>query len=243
MPLVPIDTRTLAEHRIFLPSEHNPNDVSAGAAYRMLRTRLLHRIRTNNWTTVAVTSPGVGEGKSVSTINLALNMARERSSEVFLIDLDLRSPSVCGYLGVTPPRELTTYFTGEVPASEVFFSVGVDRLAIAGNIAATENSSELVASAKLDELVAYINSIASNPVILIDLPPALVTDEALIVAPRVDAMVLVAAEGRTRRDSLMRARQLLAEFPLAGVILNCSSEKFGTEDYYGYGYRYSNKTP
>ena len=51
--------------------------------------------------------------------------------------------------------------------------------------------------------------------------------------------VLVVAEGRTRRDSLARARQLLADFSFAGVILNRSSESYGVDNYYGYGYRYA----
>jgi succinoglycan biosynthesis transport protein ExoP len=72
--------------------------------------------------------------------------------------------------------------------------------------------------------------------VLIDLPPLLVTDEALLVAPRVDATGLVVAQGRTRRESLSRARQLLNEFTFAGVILNCSTETVETDGYYGYHY-------
>jgi len=56
------------------------------------------------------------------------------------------------------------------------------------------------------------------------------------VAPRVDATLLVVAEGRTRRDDLLRARNVLADFPSAGVILNRATERVGGGGYY-YGYR------
>ena len=78
----------------------------------------------------------------------------------------------------------------------------------------------------------YIGTITQNPIILIDLPPVLVTDEALLIAPRVDATLMVVAEGKTRRDSLMRAQSVLAEFPSAGVVLNCSTEAVGKGGYY-----------
>ncbi|WP_457818880.1 tyrosine-protein kinase family protein, partial [Staphylococcus aureus] len=59
-----------------------------------------------NWTVLAVTSPGPGEGKSVTSINLALNFAREGSRSVYLIDLDMRHPTICRYLGIQPPHDL-----------------------------------------------------------------------------------------------------------------------------------------
>jgi Mrp family chromosome partitioning ATPase len=117
-------------------------------------------------------------------------------------------------------------------------SVGLSNLAIAASVTPSDQASELIATGRLEELIGYIKSISASPVVLIDLPPILVTDEALLVAPRVDATLLVVAEGRTRRDSLARAKQLLAEYTVAGVILNRSSENFGTDAYYGYGQRY-----
>jgi protein-tyrosine kinase len=95
----------------------------------------------------------------------------------------------------------------------------------------------MLASDRLEQMFAYIKSVAPNPLIIVDLPPTLVTDEALMIAPRVDATVLVVADGLTRRDSLVRARELLAEYPLAGVILNKSTESVGASgEYYGYAY-------
>ncbi|HEY6823375.1 MAG TPA: CpsD/CapB family tyrosine-protein kinase [Steroidobacteraceae bacterium] len=204
------------------------------AAYRMVRTRLLHRCRSNGLKTIAITSPGAGEGKSVTALNLALSLARDPTVNVFLLDLDMRSPSMCKYLGVQPPVELLAYFTGSRTAAEVFFSLGPKNLALAGSLASTDAASELLGAGRLEALLSYINSLCPNAIILLDLPPVLVTDEALLLAPRVDATLLVVAEGRTRRDSLARAVTLLAEFKCIGVLLNRSSEHMGENYYYYY---------
>jgi protein-tyrosine kinase len=230
--------RALAErNRIALPESRLAANAHVGAAYRMVRTRLLHTVNTNNWTTLAITSPEAGEGKSLTAINLALNVARDRTTSIFLIDLDMRNPSICRYLGVQPPRELVGFFAGQAGPEGMFFSIGPENLAIAGSTSTTGFASELVAGQRFEDLIDYIKSVADNPLVLIDLPPILLTDEALLVAPRVDATLLVVAEGKTRRDCLVRAKALLADFTCAGVILNRSSENLGARGYdYAYGY-------
>jgi protein-tyrosine kinase len=237
LPVVTPDLEAAEARRVLLPDAHGSRDDRTAAAFRLVRTRLLNAMRNEGWTTLAITSPGPGEGKSLITLNLALSIARERLSDVFLLDLDLRNPSVCGYLGVSPPQELVSYFGGDGTPAGALFTIGIDGLAIAGSTLPTEQASELLASGRLEEMLVYIRSMAASPIILLDLPPLLVTDEALLVAPRVDAVALVVAEGRTRRDTLVRAKQLLSEFTMAGVILNRSSERHGADKYYGYRYR------
>jgi protein-tyrosine kinase len=239
-PVVSPDLEAAEARRSLLLAVHGPSGDRVAAAFRMVRTRLLNAMRNEGWTSLAVTSPGPGDGKSLTALNLALSIARERMSDVFLLDLDMRNPSICGYLGVSPPRELVTYFGGDGTPADALFTIGVDGLALAGSTLPTEQASELIASGRLEEMLAYIRSIAASPIILLDLPPLLVTDEALLVAPRVDAVALVVAEGHTRRDTLVRAKELLAEFPTAGVILNRSSERHGADKYYGYHYRQDN---
>jgi capsular exopolysaccharide synthesis family protein len=229
------DRAVATQYRIVVPGTQLAADEGVGAAYRIIRTRLLQRMQASNWSVLGITSPEAGEGKSVTAINLALNLARDGTNSVFLIDLDMRSPSVCRYLGVDPAHDLVGYFSGASEPQDVFFNIGVDNLAIAGNMASSSLASELLAGDRLEELLDYVRSVASNPLILIDLPPLLVTDEALLVAPRVDATLMVVSEGTTRRDSLLRAKAMLGDFPFGGVILNKSTESLGRSGYY-YGY-------
>jgi protein-tyrosine kinase len=227
------DDMTCSGWHIVVPTSDAEVVKAASPPYRMLRARLLQRCRAHDWSTLGISSPGPGEGKSVTALNLAFTVAREGNYDVFLLDCDLRNPSICRYLGVTPNCEISSYFGGGVTAQELFFTLaGVERLTIAGGTAGTSQASELLATNYLEELLQYIKSISANPLILLDLPPVVSTDDVLVVAPKIDATILVVSEGVTRRDCLKQAVDLLAEFQVAGIALNKATASVGSE-YYG----------
>src|SRR6185295_16963230 len=116
----------------------------------VLRTRILQRTRSNLWNTIGITSPGQGDGKSVTALNLALSLAREGNNNVFLIDLDMRNPKLCHYLGAVPPRDINDYFAGEAAPNEVLFSIGVDNLTLGGSLTSTDQASELLATGRVE---------------------------------------------------------------------------------------------
>jgi protein-tyrosine kinase len=229
---VTVDGALCRERRLLL-MDANESDNAAVAAYRILRTRLLHRARANDWRVIAVTSAGPNDGKTLTALNLALSMAREKSREIVLLDLDMRNPSVCRALGVQPPHELRDYLERGDHLRELFFSVGSDNLLIAGSTRPTQHASELLASPRFEELLRTLRQGAVDPVVLIDLPPVLLTDDALVVAPKVDAVLLVVSEGVTGRAEFAKALDVLSEFPIAGVALNRAAE---TTPGYDYGY-------
>jgi protein-tyrosine kinase len=225
-----LDVGACRENRLLLaPGEH---DEGAVAAYRMLRTRMLHRIRAQKWTTIGITSTAPGDGKTLTALNLSFSLAREKNSEVVLLDLDMRNPSICKTLDIAPPRELRDFFEQPSGTDDLFFSIGVDNLVIAGQNTSTQQASELLASSRFEELIAHVRESTVNPIVLIDLPPVLSTDDVLVLAPRLDALLLVVAEGKTDRGALDKATELLSEFQLAGVVLNQSRDRSG----YAYGY-------
>jgi len=226
------DSIKCAANRILVPDAETRLTQEASPAYRMLRARLLRRSHVQKWSCIAVTSPGPTEGKSMTSLNLALSIAREGNYDVFLLDLDMRNPSIGNYLGVTPHVDIVDFFKGEIGPDAPLFTIGVERLTIASSTASTDNASELLATGRLRELLSYIRRISAKPFIIIDLPPIAVTDDALVVAPDVDATILVVSEGKTNREQLQRALGLLSDFTVAGVVLNNSVESMGT-DYYG----------
>jgi len=230
---VAFDHEACKQRRVLLTDEQLGEMGHAAAAYRQLRSRVLHRMRGSNWSCIGITSSGPGEGKTLTAVNLAISIAREKQRDVYLLDLDMRNPSVFESVGVKPPRSIAEYFVGSVPVEQVLFATEVERLMLAGSHDSVRNASELLASPRLDELLAYIRRRAPEAVILIDLPPIISTDEALVVAPRVDAMFMVVCQGKTRREGLARAINLLGDFTLAGMILNRSTEALGG-DYYSY---------
>jgi protein-tyrosine kinase len=228
-----LDPEYCRDHRLLVEGDPE-NDGAAVAAYRMLRTRLLHRGRANSWTTIAVTSAGPNDGKTLTALNLAFSMAREKSREIILLDMDMRNPSVCRTLGVEPTRQLRDYLEYTSNTDGLFFSVGKDNLYIAGSTTPTDQASELLSSPRFDHLIGDLKQGSVDPVVLIDLPPVLVTDDALVVAPKIDAILVVASERQTSRTDLERALNLLSEFPIAGVVLNRAAE---TTRGYDYGYK------
>ena len=232
VPRLDADILQCTANRILVPGVEMRLGQVGSPSFRILRTRLLQQCRTNHWNSIAVTSAGPGEGKTVTSLNLAINVANAGNHDVFLLDLDMRNPSICRYLGVTPPTDIVDYFKGEEDVKDVLFRISTDNLFLAGSTSTASNASELLATDRLRGLMDYIFRVSSRPLIIMDLPPIVNTDDALVVAPRVDASLLVVSEGVTRRDNLERALGLLSEFPVAGIVLNQCLESLGA-DYYG----------
>jgi hypothetical protein len=233
---IDLDAEVCESNRILLADSEKNHLARAEPAFRLLRSRAKNAIATGNWSSVGVTSPGPGEGKTVMTLNLALSFAREKQREVFVLDLDMRNPSILKYVGAAPTVPISDYFQGTARPEQVLMTTGIEDFIVAGNRDPIDGASELLAGQKLDELLAYIQQISHGALVMIDLPPVTSTDEALQVGSRVDAMFLVVSEGMTRRDSLARTVGLLSDCRVAGIIVNRSTENRGRD--YDYYYRY-----
>jgi Mrp family chromosome partitioning ATPase len=226
-----IDQQRCEENRILIAPAKEQTYSAISDAYRILRTRLLHRIASERWNSLAITSAGPGEGKSVTSLNLALAMALEKKRNIVLLDLDLRKPSLCRYLGVKPKVEVGSYLTGGASPGDILFNIGIDNLILAGGLTSYEHSSELLGGALLLQLLTHIHRIDPHALVLVDLPPLLSTADALVVAPKLSATLLVVAEGVTQRDGFARAIEVLSGVTVAGIVLNHARESVG--NYYG----------
>lgn len=228
---LPMASATAVEHpesRVIL-SENQ--DESVRSAYKMLRTRTLQRMRQNNWHVIGVTSPLQGDGKSLTSVNLALSLARELTLSVILLELDLRRPTICKQFGVDPVKGFSDYLDGTAKLDEVLFRPeGTERIAILPNTEVYENSSETLSSPRVATLIDELRGSDPGRVIICDLPPYLATDDVLAFAPLTDAFLVVVSEGRTSREVLEKGLDILQELPLLGVVLNRSEE--ATTGYY-----------
>lgn len=203
------------------------------SAYKMLRTRTLQRMRSNGWQTLGVTSALQGDGKSLTSLNLALSLARETTLSVILLEFDLRRPSICQQLGVEPVRGLPDYLEGTASIEEVLFRPeNTERIAILPNTEVYENSSEVLSSPKIAQLVDVLQTDDPGRILVCDLPPYLVADDVLAFAPMVDAFLLVVSEGVTGRQPLRKSIDILNELPIMGVVLNRSEEVSAGHYYY-----------
>jgi capsular exopolysaccharide synthesis family protein len=229
IPMEPLRTVEISavaceENRVLLTESLQREYPAADAAYRLLRSRLQNRLKQNNWFSLAIASPSQSDGKSLTSLNLAVSIARERQKPVFLIDLDMRNPSVCRFLGIRDIRPLPDYFLGQAKAEEVLAQTTFPNLVVAGALSPAESASELLAGPRFGDLLAHIRLRAPNACVLLDLPPVILTDEALLVGPRVDAFLVVVSEGKTERKQLAQTLSTLSEFTIAGVVVNRSSE-------------------
>ena len=215
-------------HVLVLDSQRREFPV-ADAAYRLLRSRLQNRLKQNNWFSLAIASPSQSDGKSLTLLNLAVSIAREKLKPVYVLDLDMRNPSICRFLGVQDVRPLPEFFRGQGKPEEYIFQTSIPSLNIAGTLTPASDASELLAGPKFGELLAHIRLRSPDACVLVDLPPINVTDEALLVGPQVDAFLMVVSEGMTERTNLAQALHTLAEFTVAGVVLNRSSDSHGVE--------------
>lgn len=201
-------------------------------SYRMLRTRVLQSMRNNEWTSVAVTGPASGCGKTLTAINLAVSLAMEVSSTVLLVDLDLRAPAVHKYFGYEPDFGIASFINGDVPLNKLLFSPGIERLVILPGLDVVANSSEMLRSPRMVALVNELTTRYPDRLVVFDLPPVLAADDALAFSPYTDCILMVAESGATKKDDLQKAYEVLKGTPIVGTVLNKSeSPSVG----YGYG--------
>lgn len=189
-------------------------------AYKVLRTKVLQRMREQNWNALAVTSPGPGCGNSLTAANLAIALALEVHQTVLLVDANLRKPAVHRYFGITPAYGLGDYLLDNVPIERILVNPeNIGRFVILPGNRPLLESSELLSSPKMARLVEELKSRYPSRFIVFDLPH-LATADALAFSPFVDAVLMVVQEGGTTRDEMAQAIESIASVPLLGVVLN-----------------------
>jgi protein-tyrosine kinase len=219
--VLPVDWKQLRERRVISADGTDP----AGRAYRMLRTQVLQRARANGINSIGVVSTINGEGKTLTAVNLALSLAAEPNQVVMLVDLDLRRPAVAETLGLGAPRGLESWFGTDDPTQSVCYALeGVQRFFVLPTLTPVIGSSETLASPNTRRLLDELRDRDPGRLLVVDLPPVLLSDDALMVAPLLDAFILVVDERRTRREDVVRVLELLGNSRIIGTVLNRSSE-------------------
>lgn len=203
-------------------------------AYRMLRTRVLQSMRSNNWNSLAVTGPASGCGKTLTAINLAVSLAMEVTHTVLLIDLDLRKPSIHTYFDYEPEHGISDFLLNDVPINEIMFSPGIERLVVIPGRKGIHNSSEMLRSPKMLSFIDEVKNRYPDRILVVDLPPVLAADDALAFSPFIDTMLLVAEDGSTRADHLQKSMEALKNANIMGTVLNKADTSQS-----GYGYYYA----
>jgi capsular exopolysaccharide synthesis family protein len=213
----------LKQHRIITGDSRD----EAARAYKVLRTQVSQRMRQHGWRTLGVTSPGQGEGKTLTAINLSISLALERNQTVLLVDANLDQPSIHSYLGIDVEQGLREHLLDGTPVQKILVHPRIPGLVILPGSAPLNSSSEALSSRPMLQLVQELKRRYPMRWVIFDLPPVLVSDDVLAIAPYIDATLLVAEEGKTKPPELVRAAELLqaSNQNLIGTVLNNSKER------------------
>ena len=225
---VELDPDILTRHRVIADAQQT----NSASSYKMLRTRMLQRLRSSDWSRIAVTSARRNAGKTLTAVNTAISLAREPNQQVMLVDLDLRRPALGEYLGIHHPFGISDFLRGKATVEQILVRPNIDRLLVVPNNDSFDNSSEMLSSQRMVEFVRLISEPVNASIVLFDLPPLLEADDFLAFSSQIDALLLVVCEGETRRADLQQALDLTRDMNLLGLVLNKSREDDHPTGYY-----------
>ncbi len=215
---VPISKVLLRQRKVITGID----DSAVADAYKILCTQVLKRMREAALNALAVVSPGPGEGKTLTAINLAISLSGEVGQTVLLVDADLRHPGLHEYFGLGTIPGLSDHLIEGLPLEELLLNPGIKDLVLLPGGRPVRNSAELLASPKMHALVRELKARYASRMIVFDLPPVLTLADAMAFAPLVDASIMVVEESKTCVDDLLKAGEMLESTNLIGTVLNKS---------------------
>ncbi len=198
-----------------IPNVVNPAIVEH---YRRLRTKILQARGTQSFRTLMVTSPSPQEGKTVTTLNLALSFAMLPGFKVAVIDGDLRRGSLGKWLGIEDHPGFGNLIEGSATLDQVICKSDDIPLhfIVAGN--STTAPAELLHS---PQLAAHLRRIGEEfTLVLVDSPPVNMLTDTQLIASKCDAVLLVVRAFSTTRKSLEQAARELAPHRIIGAVMN-----------------------
>ncbi len=199
-------------------------------AVKILRTQVIHRLREHNWNVLGITSPGHGEGKTLTAVNLAVSLAMETTQTVLLVDANLRNPSIHEVFGLQDCPGLADYLLDNQPVEDLLVHPGIGRFVILPGGRAISNSTEILTSPKMLALVEEFKHRYPSRIVIFDLPPLLHTADVLAFSPYIDALLLVVEEGKTTVEEVRRALSLVKNSrPVLGTVLNKAGQMATTQ--------------
>jgi len=214
--------------------------------YRVIKRPLIKNamgkgvVTPNHSNLIMVTSALAGEGKSFTSLNLALSIASELDNTVMLVDADVARPSVLRMLGLPQGPGLLDVLENKVDMAEVLLRTNVDKLTLLPSGTPHPRATELLASEAMTELLEKMAKRYPDRIIIFDSPPLLLTTESRVLASHMGQIVVVVHAEKTPQSAVQQALAAIENCPLKMMLLNqASANATGSYGYgYGYGYRY-----
>jgi len=212
----------------------------ASESFRVLRSRILYPDDdAKTYRTILVTSTAPREGKSFVSANLGLALAQGVDQYSLLVDCDLRRPALARLFGLSGDRGLADYLQNGTDLANLIQKTAVGKMSILPSGRPPANPSELLGSIKMQELVVELSERYADRFIVFDSPPILAASEAIVLAQKVDGVVLVVRHGFSNRAQVKKIVELIGKDQIIGVVFNGYESSFletkmlGQYQYYG----------
>jgi protein-tyrosine kinase len=192
-------------------------------------------VPVKNGNLIMVSSSLPGEGKSFTSINLAMSIAMEMDHTVLLIDADVAKPSIPQFLGLKADRGLLDILRDDsVKLSDVLIKTNVEKLTILPAGRGHRYSTELLASINMRKLIDEMAQRYPDRIIIFDSPPLLLTSESRVLASHMGQIVVVVEAGKTTHEAIREALKHIEHCEVIGMVLNKGKFTPGSGYYGGY---------
>ena len=220
-----------------LSSKDEDFETPLAVEMRRLYTKLRPRLQANDSKVLMVTSAERGEGKSTTSSNLAVTIARHRRTRTVLVDGDLRRSNLHKLFEMPREPGVSDLLQGSVKLEQALRPTPHPHLKVLPAGTKVDHPGTLFERRALVDLVEGLRE--RFDMIIFDAPPVLPVADATMLGAEVDAVLMVVMGGLTPREVALRAREVLVDAgaPLMGVVLNNAAEVlpyYYEYSYYGY---------
>lgn len=218
---------------------------TAEEAYKALRANIQFCDSNKKIRTLALTSYGPGEGKSTTSINLGISMAKA-GLNVLYVDADIRKPMPFKYFMSSNLKGLTNYILGQVDLEEIINETDIEGFSFITCGIKTNNPGELISSNSFSNFLHKIEQLFDF--VIIDTPPLGSVIDAAVIAAQTDGTIIVIQSGAVKCKNALRMKEQLqrANANILGTVLNKISKSdyksyYGSYDYYNSKKKYIKK--
>ncbi len=235
---VAVDLRRLRTAGIFTPdSTLNRTTEEFRLIKRAVLLNATERVHaeSKNANLIMVTSCKQGEGKTFVAFNLAMSIAAEKDYSVLLVDADPVRSAVLGELGIRADKGLVDILQdSSLDLAEVLIRTDVEGLSVLPAGQPQPLGAELFASERMGRVMEEISQRYSDRIIIFDTPPVLATTEPAALALHIGQIVFVVEAGKTSRNAIKEALNLISVCPNVGFVLNKARFEFGSARFGSY---------